>query len=994
MNMMNAAATRYEPTPIAAGDAIDEQLLDGPAREPEEAQFTEWAERGTNGLAWVAYPMIRSALRRFRDAMARESFEGAPFAPNDIERLIVPRLFSSLKQLLSSVMVLELNVQRIRGSLRGTEPADRFRSFCDSLRRGDVRQSIADEYPILFRLLCVRMENWADYHVELLVRLSRDWTLIQQRLALGAEPGALTAISAGQGDEHRRGRSVAVLEFASGFKLVYKPRSWIVDVHFSEFLEWVNRAGFEPNFRTVKIIDRGSYGWSEFITHEACSTRDQVQRYYGRLGGYLAIFYALKATDMHHENLIAAGEYPAPVDLETLFHADPAEEEDPALGLLQHSVMRVLLLPRRTFSSHACEGLDLSAMGVNNDQFFPAEMAFSFCDSATDEMRLVPDKSVVINSGGSRPTLLGREVDPEDFLEDFVVGFERVYRLMMAGRDALLSPGGLLDRFKHDEVRFIARNTSGYRLMLWNAVHPDLCRSPADRDQLFDQLWDRAESAPFLKRIISDEQQDLRGGDIPYFSSRPDSRDLWSSRGERLPEVFDLSVYEVVRERFRQLTEQDLRLQTRLIRASIIVSGGRTLSLRTPRKLALPHGESALGLARAVGDALCRDALEHDSHVGWFGLTPVGPREASWSVQPLGRDFYSGLSGCAFFLAYLGKLTGEPSYAEVARKSIRLAQRQLARRRDAKLPPGRLGGYFETGGMIYALTHLAVLWENESLIDDAKLIASQLPSLIAGDRMLDVLGGCAGCIPALAALNSISPSDGLLETAVLCGERLLREQLPQTTGAAWKSQLECSRPLTGFSHGAAGIAWALLKLSAWSGESRFRLGAQAAVAYERSTFVPSDCNWPDYRLWEGANPTESTVAWCHGAPGIGLARMDNLDLMDDRETRDEIGKALEKTLGAGFGLSHHCLCHGDLGNLDVLLVAAQKLDAGGWSDAWSRRASEITSGIAERGVLCGPETLSSLGLMCGLAGVGYGVLRIASAGKVPSVLLLAPPACA
>jgi len=257
---------------------------------------------------------------------------------------------------------------------------------------------------------------------------------------------------------------------------------------------------------------------------------------------------------------------------------------------------------------------------------------------------------------------------------------------------------------------------------------------------------------------------------------------------------------------------------------------------------------------------------------------------------------------------------------------------------------------------------------------------------------LDILGGCAGCVPALAALNSVSPSDALLETAVLCGERLLREQLPRTIGAAWQSQLESSQPLTGFSHGAAGIAWSLLKLSAWSGDSRFRLAAQAAIAYERSTFVPSDGNWPDYRLYEGANATESMVGWCHGAPGIALARIDNLELMNDRETHEDIAKALNKTLAAGFGSSHHCLCHGDLGNLDVLLVAAQKLDNPGWSDAWTRRSSEITSAIAERGVLCGPETLSSLGLMCGLAGVGYGLLRIASRGKVPSVLLLAPPA--
>jgi lantibiotic modifying enzyme len=44
--------------------------------------------------------------------------------------------------------------------------------------------------------------------------------------------------------------------------------------------------------------------------------------------------------------------------------------------------------------------------------------------------------------------------------------------------------------------------------------------------------------------------------------------------------------------------------------------------------------------------------------------------------------------------------------------------------------------------------------------------------------------------------------------------------------------------LTGFSHGAAGMAWALLPLAALTGDERFRTAALAALDYERglSTF--------------------------------------------------------------------------------------------------------------------------------------------------------------
>ena len=43
--------------------------------------------------------------------------------------------------------------------------------------------------------------------------------------------------------------------------------------------------------------------------------------------------------------------------------------------------------------------------------------------------------------------------------------------------------------------------------------------------------------------------------------------------------------------------------------------------------------------------------------------------------------------------------------------------------------------------------------------------------------------------------------------------------------------------------------------------------------------------------------------------------------------------------------------------------------------------------------LCGTQTsLASPGMMIGLAGIGHGLLRLACPERIPSVLVLAPPA--
>ena len=49
-----------------------------------------------------------------------------------------------------------------------------------------------------------------------------------------------------------------------------------------------------------------------------------MRRFYHRQGALLALLYVLDGTDMHYENLIAVGEQPVLVDVETLFHPSHA----------------------------------------------------------------------------------------------------------------------------------------------------------------------------------------------------------------------------------------------------------------------------------------------------------------------------------------------------------------------------------------------------------------------------------------------------------------------------------------------------------------------------------------------------------------------------------------------------------------------------------------------------------------------------------------------
>lgn len=405
----------------------------------------------------------------------------------------------------------------------------------------------------------------------------------------------------------------------------------------------------------------------------------------------------------------------------------------------------------------------------------------------------------------------------------------------------------------------------------------------------------------------------------------------------------------------------------------------------------IPCHRELRNAAQAIGDRLAALALRRHHSAFWIGPTRSAQRH---TCPPPALDLYAGQGGIVLFLAYLGAVTGETRYTELAQAGLLglLPLLQIARNYETAI-----GGFTGWGGVVYLLTHLSRLWKETYLEEEAHEVVDFLPPLIAQDEHLQLIDGAAGCLVALLGLHTLSPSSATMRMATTCGERLLAQRRIARPGIAWKLGPESCPPLSGFGYGTAGIAWALQQLAAATGESGFHRAALCALAFERSRFVSQAGNWLDRCPLPGAAPDSEVTtaafrtAWCHGAPGIGLARLHALPLQDDLPTRREIEIALETTYRAGFGHSH-CLCYGDLGNIELLAMAGRTFPNTVWRQRAERRAADILTGIAAYGWRCGPPArLESLGLMTGLAGIGYGLLRLAAPEQVPSVLLLESP---
>jgi len=231
------------------------------------------------------------------------------------------------------------------------------------------------EYPVLARQLVNCIDLWSAFSLELLEHLCAEWSLIRHAFTPDNNPGVLVEVE-GSGDTHNQGRCVLILKFSSGFRLVYKPRSLSLDVHFETLLHWINEQVKDMQFRTPRTLNFGDHGWVEFVAAAPCATQEEVRRFYRRQGGYVALLYALQAVDFHSENVIAAGEHPVLIDLEALFHTTPediaaAEFDDPASYAMANSVLRIGLLPGRIWGDAQQQGIDISGFGGEAGQLTP-----------------------------------------------------------------------------------------------------------------------------------------------------------------------------------------------------------------------------------------------------------------------------------------------------------------------------------------------------------------------------------------------------------------------------------------------------------------------------------------------------------------------------------------------------------------------------------------------------------------------------------------------
>ena len=195
--------------------------------------------------------------------------------------------------------------------------------------------------------------------------------------------------------------------------------------------------------------------------------------------------------------------------------------------------------------------------------------------------------------------------------------------------------------------------------------------------------------------------------------------------------------------------------------------------------------------------------------------------------------------------------------------------------------------------------------------------------------------------------------------------------------------------LLGFAHGAAGVACALARLSAATGDASYRHAARRAYRFVRRHQLQASGHWPIGVDTDGMGLGGIMTGWCHGSPGISMAALAAASVRPSPALRHGIESAL-RTVGPWQPAQADHLCCGALGRADVLATVGQQFDR---PDA-TALARALATRVVERARRRGHFRLSGAGtdyrvfdpgFFQGLSGIGYQLLRMAHPSDLPSV---------
>jgi type 2 lantibiotic biosynthesis protein LanM len=911
-------------------------------------------------------------------------------------------IYKKIKNISIRTLINEIHFLKSEGYLKGRNSEEEYEYYQENyLKDINYIYEICENYPVMLRGILETIVSFTDFLIGVLHNLQQDKDEIIKHIFYGEPFDQIISFDADIADSHQNSKTVIKFTFDNGKSVIYKPHSLTNEIVYQTFVNWISQNCSIPNF-SRKIIEKGNYGWEEVIIHKSCFNELEIKNYYTRMGINLFAAYLLKTSDLHYENLIAYGEFPIIIDLETLTGIG-AEAEDTAEGqvkkTLSESVLYLGLLPVFHWEVEG-KGVNVSGISGSAGQKLPFKIPYIKNNRTSDIS--IEYRYPKTHGGKNLPSLKGINLKEKLFTQDLLTGFNLAYTCSIEKKEDLKA---VIKAIKNTKSRYLLRDTQHYSSLLTASYHPDFMMDGSDRNILFYQLNENCNyEIQYRNKIVEAEVRELMKGDIPQFFIEADGKALFFSDGTRLEGYFHTSAYSSLCERIDNLSYSDMETQDMCIRITMElypqkwnVRPGISSFQTHPKKRRDTVNEMIVDrnlvsqAAEKIGDRLVAGAIFNDNFtdVNWIGIFRNGTKENHKIFKPLNPYLYDGIAGIAIFMNILNTINSKPSYTRLCE----IIDRTLFAYTDLNLDitdtkdstEKRIGAFTGEASLVYTYQILYIMTDNIEYLNYAKRHVQILTPLIEKDKDYDLLNGKAGVIIVLCNLYELTKEEEYLITAKKAADILIRKAVNMPIGVGIQLS-SCEVPLGGLSHGNSGFSLALALLSEAAKTKEYDGFIEELLNYEESLYHSEWNNWTDLR--EGKN-MKSSVSWCHGSGGILLSRRILLNILGngftERLNRD-IDRAV-KNITDNPVRDSYCLCHGNCGNLHILNSYARYIGDNNITGAYNSFISSLATGILNDSSDITLSEYSHPGFMTGVTGIGYSLLGYLS-DNVPDILTL------
>lgn len=928
-------------------------------------------------FAHVAWPLIEYSAKPVAQKITQLWQFGIIHPENigSIYAAMLEQLWENVFSKVSRLVVLEFTAAQSTGLLDAGDGSDNYAMFNECLQDPEFSEAFLKRSPELCQLTTTVCQNWQAASLEFLEHLHADWDTLKHHFS-NAPDDKITSIQSSLGDTHRHGRSVKIVEFSGGRKLVYKPRNLAVEVQYGRFISWFNTSAGDEMIRCVDVLNMESRGWCEHIDHLPVSDSDDLSDYFHRLGALMAVARVLGLTDLHSENLIAQGGWPIIIDLETLFHPlagdlRPDDTQPPASNALRRthdkSVSATGLLPVRKAMSHEHNSaINLAGMSDTAGQKTPFSVPM-WHDAGSQKMRLVEEPQTL--TGDANVPLLGdQRISPEPYLKQVLRGFRKAYAILEENQETLLSSTGPLADFGDNPIRIVIRATQTYLFLLADGSHPDLLESQEKKQTWFADGLKEADQSQILNTLRRSEMEALWRNDVPYFETTVDSRNVMACDGRLVKTLLPQTGLAITRQIITELGPEDLRRQCWLTEIAL-TKADHPKAYPLPTAKSLPFSkqpqigvrDSALAVAHRAARDICEHAIVSDGHANW--MTVQEGSGGTLTARLAGLDLYSGLPGIALFLSRAGHRLADPHIQTIAKAATCELLSALSLQRDTEMT---VGGFSGTGGLFFALHVLAKEHPELECLEASRRILSNITTVGLSAASLELVDGLAGLLLGTGHIQSSGPLQrSICYEAINRLEQAIENEEPMHELFAAK----------GMAHGVEGLQFALTR-SSQSDDHELKVLCAKGLGLLKELGSPAPKPEP-------GKIQQEPIAWCNGLTGNLLTN--DIGEQEDRET---ITRELVARLEAQ-DYADHSLCHGAMGALQALQHVASS-QPGCIADDINRLTGVVLNRLVEDGVRCGTiNGVFSPGLMDGMAGIGMAALGIADQQPTSVIPLMA-----